>query len=141
MTKRNFLKIIVFSLVWATFLSLLITNWKGLTSARWQDLGDTVKAIGITEFVKNNADDVFFFGLCALFLLLWSANSLRKANRRNLPENLNTTGLTYQTEVDGEEEVKLGNNVDIIINPAYRSMSCNIHHRWHGDRISKKTET
>lgn len=141
MAQKKFVKITSLIVVWAIFLSFLITNWSGLSSARWQDLGDTVNAGGITEFLGKNADDIFFFGLCAMFLLLWLVNSQRKARRGNIPENQKSTELTKQSEVDVEDEFKQGNNVDIIINPAFLSMSCNIHHRWHEDRIPKKTET
>ncbi|MRR06720.1 MAG: hypothetical protein EG828_07220 [Deltaproteobacteria bacterium] len=140
MARKKFVKAVSLFVAWAIFLSLVITDWNDLSSVQWQGVRDTVNAIGLTEFLWENADDIFFFGLCALFMLLWLANSLRKVPRGNIPENLNATELMKQTGVNGGDEVELGNNVDIIINPAYRSMSCNIHHRWHEDRISKKTE-
>lgn len=143
MATKKFAKTLVFSLAWAIFLSLLITNWDALKSVWWRDLFETSKIIRIGEFLKQNAGDIFFFGLCALFLLLWLGYSYGKNHRGKgevIPEGRNSIESAEQTAAVGVDEAKLNNNVDIIINPAYRSMSCNIYHRWDEDRGPKKTD-
>ncbi|HOI17761.1 MAG TPA: hypothetical protein PK036_15605, partial [Geobacteraceae bacterium] len=81
MAKRKLAKTLVFSLTWAIFLSLLTTNWDALKQARWRYLFETSKDSGIGEFLKQNAGDIFFFGLCALFMLIWLAYSYGKFRR------------------------------------------------------------
>lgn len=74
MANRNFVKIIVLSLVWAIFLSLLITNWDALKSVRWQDLGETFKISGIGDLIKWNAGYFLLLSLFVLFTFLFFRN-------------------------------------------------------------------
>ena len=143
MEKRKIAKTLICSFVWVIFLSLLISNWDALKSVLWRDFFETSKFRVIDDFLTQNSGDIFFFGLCALFLLLWLAYSYGKNHLGNgevIPEDQNSIESAEQTAAVGVAEAKLHNNVDIIINPAYRSMTCNIYHRWDKDRGPKKAD-
>ncbi|MDD3294939.1 MAG: hypothetical protein PHG20_09675 [Geobacteraceae bacterium] len=143
MATRKFKKALISCLAWVIFLYLLISNWDALKSVWWWNLWETTKISGIGKCLKQNTGDIFFFGLCALFLLLWLAYSYGKIRRGKgevIPEDQNSIESAEQTAAIGLDEAKFNNNVDIIINPAYRTMSCNIYHRWDEVRGIKKTD-
>lgn len=149
MAKSNFVKIIVFSLVWATFLSLLITNWNALKSARWQDFTDAVTSTGITQFLKQNSDDLFFFGLCATcMILLLSIFSDKKdwLRKRDSKRDVNFSSL--KTGADEREItdpagriIVRGPEIDISIDPGLTSMPSNVYHRWYADHQPKRDDS
>jgi hypothetical protein len=111
MTKRNFVKIIVFSLVWATFLSLLISNWDTLKSVSLQDLWATIKYSGMVDIIKWNAGYFLLFSLTILFIVLY----VRYIRKRKFVSN----------HYDDEEEKK---RRDRLHSPAYSALGGNIHY-------------
>jgi len=149
MAKRNSVKIIVFILGWVIFLILLITNWNGLSSAWWQDITDAVKSTGITQFLKQNTDDLFFFGLCASFMILvLSIFSGKKGWYRKRDSKRDVDSSSLITGVDDREItdpagriIVRGPEIDISIDPGLTSMSSNVYHRWYADHQPKRDDS
>jgi hypothetical protein len=144
MATRKFAKTLVFSLASAIFLSLLITNWDALKSVRWRDLFETSKNSGIGEFLKQNAGDIFFFGLCVsfIFLLLWNyidVNVRTLRRRVGMPSIINGEDALEITDQSGGRLVN-ELDIDISIDPGLSSMPSNVYHRWHADHQPKKDE-
>lgn len=144
MAKRKLAMTLVFNLASATFLSLLITNWAALKSSQWRDLWEIIKISGISKFLKQNADDVFFFGLCVsfIFLLLWNyidVNGQTPRRRVGMPSIINGEDALDITVQSGGRIVK-DLDIDISIDPGLTSMPTNVYHRWHADHQPKKDE-
>lgn len=118
MAKSNFVKIIVFSLVWATFLSLLITNWDTLKSVSLQDLWATIKMTEIGELLLRSAGYIFLFSLIILFLMVCLRHN-RKAQM----------GQSQPDEEDWQEHDEFMQAVKRDCDPAYSSLGGNIHHK------------
>jgi hypothetical protein len=111
MARRKLAKTLVFSLLWAIFLSLLITNWDALKSVRWQDLGETLKISSIVDIIKWNVGYFLMFSLTILFMALY----VRHIRKRQFANN----------DYDDEEEIR---RRDRLHSPAYSSLGGNIHY-------------
>lgn len=111
MAKRNFIKIIVFSLVWVIFLSLIITNWDILKSVSLQDLWATIKYSGMIDIIHWNAGYFLLFSLTILFIALYA----RHIRKRQFVSN----------QYDDEEEKR---RRDRLHSPAYSALGGNIHY-------------
>ncbi len=148
MTRKKFVKAVSLVVAWAVFLSLVITNWNDLSSAGWQYLGATVKSIGITEFLKKNADDIFFYVLCASFMILLLSvftgkkDWLRKRGfkRDEGISSLITGGDDREITDPAGRIIVRGPEIDISIDPGLTSMPSNVYHRWFEDHQPKKDD-
>ena len=113
MARRKLAKTLVFSFLWAIFLSLLITNWDTLKSVRWQDLWETFKVSGIVDLIKWNAG---YFLMFSLYNPIHVALYFRHIRKRQ---------FVKQSHYDDEEEKK---RRDRLHSPAYSSLGGNIHY-------------
>lgn len=118
MAKSKIAKTLLFSLTWAIFLSLLITNWDALKSVRWRDLWETIKISGIGELLLRDAGYIFFFSLIILFLMV----CLRHTRKAQIGE-----AQPYEKEWPGHDEFQQA--VDRDCDPTYSSLGGNIHHK------------
>jgi hypothetical protein len=149
MARRKFAKTLVFSLAWAIFLSFLITNWDALKSVQWRDLWETVKLSGISEFLKQNVGDIFFFGLCASFMILLLSVFTGKKGWHGIKESKRDTGIS--SLITGEDDREItdpagriivrGPEIDISIDPGLTSMPSNVYHRWYADHQPKRDDS
>lgn len=149
MARRKLAKTLIFSLLWAIFLSHLITNWNALKSAGWQDFTDAVTSTGITQFLKQNSDDLFFFGLCATFMILLLSifsgkkDWLRKRDsKRDVGISSLITGVDEREITDPAGRIIVrGPEIDISIDPGLTSMPSNVYHRWYADHQPKRDDS
>lgn len=111
MTRKKFTKNLVFSLVWALFLSLLITRWDTLKLVQWKDLGEAIKVSGIAGMFHRNGAYFLMFSLSLLFIALY----VRHIRKKKFVSNHH----------DDEEEKR---RRDRLHSPAYSSLGGNIHY-------------
>lgn len=148
MTLKKLVKVVSLIVAWGIFLSLAITNWSELSSARPAGFADGAKSIGITEILGLYADDIFFFGLCVSFLILLLSvftgkkGWLRKMDyKRDVGTSSLMTGGNDQVITDPAGRIIVrGPEIDISIDPGLTSMSSNVYHRWYADHQPKRED-
>ena len=119
MERRKFSKTIVFSLVWATFLSLLISNWGDLESAQWRNIWETLVNV-IGDSLLQNAGFIFLFS----FVILVITISYRHNRKAQIGET-----LSKKEEWQKNDSVDIFmQDVDMDCDPAYSHLISNIHH-------------
>ncbi|MHC1698878.1 MAG: hypothetical protein AB9919_12625 [Geobacteraceae bacterium] len=118
MARRKLAKTLVFSLLWAIFLSLLITNWDALKSMQWRDNWASIKISGIGELLHRSDGYIFIFSLIILFLLVCLRHN-RKAQ----------IGRTQPNGEDWQELDEFMQAVERDCDPSYSPLGGNIHHK------------
>ena len=118
MARRKLAKTLVFSLLWATFLSLLITNWDTLKSVSLQDLWATIKMTEIGELLLEER---------RIYLLVQPHYPVSDG----LPQTYSKAqiGQSQSDEEDWQEHDEFMQAVKRDCDPAYSSLGGNIHHK------------